>query len=228
MTMFLFSYRMPKDYVPGAGRCGGQMDVLVQERMGGDLIDMGRPTFESGVLGNAGPETALGGYSIVRAVDLEAALGLAEGCPALDEARRRGGRRDHPARRPLRLTATAAWPTGSSWGRDRVAVQKQHRRPGAGRRCPSSNRREGAGHGWNTTNGIGAPGKGPPAWFGPGPHGAADLDRVLHGDTRRPGGGDCASFHPPTTGRRSGHPPVDRQCVHHLVRCRHTHRFGIG
>jgi len=83
MTTFLFSYRMPKD-VPG------RSDVMDRwtswfEGMGGDLVDTGNPTLPSEVLGDAGPDSALGGYSIVRAADLDAAIALAEGCPALTE-----------------------------------------------------------------------------------------------------------------------------------------------
>jgi hypothetical protein len=82
MTAFLFSYRMPNGYVPG------RIDVMATwkswfEGMGEDLVEMGNPTFESRALGNTGSDTSLGGYSIVDANDLESALALAKGCPAL-------------------------------------------------------------------------------------------------------------------------------------------------
>jgi hypothetical protein len=36
-------------------------------------------------LGNCDAETALGGYSLIKADDLQAAVALAEGCPVLNE-----------------------------------------------------------------------------------------------------------------------------------------------
>jgi hypothetical protein len=52
--------------------------------MGASLVEQGLPVVESSSLGNCGAETRLGGYSLVSADDLEAALALAKGCPALE------------------------------------------------------------------------------------------------------------------------------------------------
>jgi hypothetical protein len=61
MATFFFSYRAPKGYT------------------------MGRPETMA-PLGDLGDDTKLGGYSIVTADDLEAALALARGCPILRES----------------------------------------------------------------------------------------------------------------------------------------------
>jgi len=48
------------------------------------VTDMGRPVFERGAVGNLDPRTTqLGGYSIITADDLEAAVTAAKGCPVL-------------------------------------------------------------------------------------------------------------------------------------------------
>jgi hypothetical protein len=85
MAKFLFSYRMRKAYVPGGPDAAGSWAAWFQE-MGASVIDRGNPTFESASLGDCGEDTMLGGYSLITADDLEAALALAKGCPALAES----------------------------------------------------------------------------------------------------------------------------------------------
>lgn len=51
--------------------------------MGDHLSALGKPGIESAAVGECGPGTQLGGYSLITADDLEAALALAKGCPAL-------------------------------------------------------------------------------------------------------------------------------------------------
>lgn len=86
MTTFLLTYRSAKDYVPG------DPDVIARwrtffEGLGESLEDTGNPIFARAALGNCDAETTvLGGYSFVRADDLEAAVALAKGCPALATA----------------------------------------------------------------------------------------------------------------------------------------------
>jgi hypothetical protein len=84
MTTFLFSYRMPTGYAPG------RPDALAAwrsffEGIGGDLLDMGNPVFESAAVGNCGPDTTLGGYSLVRADNLDDAVALAGASPGMTE-----------------------------------------------------------------------------------------------------------------------------------------------
>ena len=84
MPTFVFSYRMPKDFVPGRpGAIAAWTEWF--ESMGNSLSDPGNPVFESTEVGNCGDDTRLGGYTFVTAEDLEAAVGLAKGSPALGE-----------------------------------------------------------------------------------------------------------------------------------------------
>ena len=84
MTTFLFSYRMPQAYVPGRPEAAAAWAAWFQE-MGASVTDHGNPVFESASLGHCGEGTALGGYSLITADDLDAAIALAKGCPALAE-----------------------------------------------------------------------------------------------------------------------------------------------
>jgi hypothetical protein len=84
MPTFLFAYRMQKNYTPGRPGVMAAWNSWFQT-MGASLVDRGNPVFESSALGNCGPGTKLGGYSLINADDLEAALALAKGCPALPE-----------------------------------------------------------------------------------------------------------------------------------------------
>jgi hypothetical protein len=83
MTTFLFSYRMPTDYTPGnpdAAKAWGSFF----EGIGSQLVDVGNPTFESTSLGTCDSSTThLGGFSLVTADDLEAAVAMAKASPAV-------------------------------------------------------------------------------------------------------------------------------------------------
>jgi hypothetical protein len=55
------------------------------DSMGDQLVDLGNPVFNQASVGDCGSDTTeLGGYSIVRAADIEEALTLAKGCPNLE------------------------------------------------------------------------------------------------------------------------------------------------
>jgi len=84
MATFLFSYRVPTDYVPGRPEGIGAWTSWFAS-MGASVTDIGKPIFESSALGGLGDRTKPGGYSMITADDLEAALTLAKGCPALRE-----------------------------------------------------------------------------------------------------------------------------------------------
>jgi len=84
MTTFLFSYRMPKAFVPGRPDAVAAWAAWFEE-MGASVTDPGNPVFERASLGDCGEGTVLGGYSLITADDLDAALALAKGCPALAE-----------------------------------------------------------------------------------------------------------------------------------------------
>jgi hypothetical protein len=84
MTTFLFSYRTPKGYVPGGPDTVAAWTAWFEE-LGASVSDRGNPVFESVSLGPCGVDTRLGGYSLITAEDLDSALAMAKGCPALAE-----------------------------------------------------------------------------------------------------------------------------------------------
>jgi hypothetical protein len=83
MPTFVFTYRMPRDYVPGGPVTMSAWSSWF-DSMGGSLSDRGNPVFESTELGSCGEGTRLGGYSFVTADDLESAVALAKGSPAIE------------------------------------------------------------------------------------------------------------------------------------------------
>ena len=83
MATFVFAYRAPENNTAGSA------DALAAwaswfESMGDHIADIGKPVVEVSALGNVGAGTRLGGYSIVTADDLEAAVALAKGCPFVE------------------------------------------------------------------------------------------------------------------------------------------------
>jgi hypothetical protein len=53
--------------------------------MGDHLVVLGQPAIAQDSIGNCRPDsTVLGGYSIIQADDLDAAVAVAKGCPVLD------------------------------------------------------------------------------------------------------------------------------------------------
>jgi hypothetical protein len=79
----VLTYRTPPDDV-------GSPDALAAwdewfDSLGRSLIDRGNPVFARKTLGNCNAETTLGGYSLIKADDLQAAVALATGCPALNQ-----------------------------------------------------------------------------------------------------------------------------------------------
>jgi len=80
MATFVFTYRAPRNYTPGSPDSRAAWTAWF-ESMDGHLQDIGNPVFERRTAGATGPETVLGGYSLITADDLESALTLAEGCP---------------------------------------------------------------------------------------------------------------------------------------------------
>jgi hypothetical protein len=78
---FLFAYRVPKDYQPGAET--GRAWQAWFESLGSSRVDTGLAVVATRTLGSPDAGTRLGGYSLVEAADIEAAAALARGCPAL-------------------------------------------------------------------------------------------------------------------------------------------------
>jgi hypothetical protein len=87
MPTYIFAYRTTTAYAPTPESTAAWMGWF--EGMGDQLVELGKPTIDATAIGNCSSgETVLGGYSLVRADDLEAAVRVAKGCPQLD---RNGG-----------------------------------------------------------------------------------------------------------------------------------------
>ena len=82
MTKYVFSYRVPSDYVPGA-ETAGQWRAWFGG-MGSALVDVGHAVTNYASLGEVGGSGSRAvGYSVVSAEDMDGALALAKDCPAL-------------------------------------------------------------------------------------------------------------------------------------------------
>jgi hypothetical protein len=84
MPKFLFSYRMPEDYRLGRPDSIANRTAFFAA-LGDHVVDPGQPVSEIAELGHCWAGTRPGGYSLIYADDLEAAVTLAKGCPALAE-----------------------------------------------------------------------------------------------------------------------------------------------
>jgi hypothetical protein len=84
MAKFLFSYRAPADYTMSEPETMSAWTSWFAG-IGANVAEPGEPVSESAALGDAGAGTRLGGYSVVTADDLKAALALAQGCPLLSD-----------------------------------------------------------------------------------------------------------------------------------------------
>jgi YCII-related domain len=85
MATFVIVNRAPKQYTPSADALAAFNAWFA--RLGANLVDRGNPVFDSRTLGNTGDDTTLGGYTLITADDLEAAVALANDHPLL----RQGG-----------------------------------------------------------------------------------------------------------------------------------------
>jgi hypothetical protein len=92
--------------------------------LGDRVVDRGKPASETAEVGHCGAGTRLGGYSLISAEDLQSAVALAKGCPALAEgpASRSAcsGTRRRPAERPQVTGPAPAGPVTGSGARRRA------------------------------------------------------------------------------------------------------------
>ncbi len=81
MPSFVFTYRL----TPGYARTADSAEAWRSwfDGMDGHVADIGKPGLDAAALGNCGPGTQLGGYSLISAADLDEALALARDCPSL-------------------------------------------------------------------------------------------------------------------------------------------------
>ena len=84
MATYLLTYRAPANYTPGSAGTVAAWSAWF-DSLGASLADRGHPIFARGTLGNGATGTVLGGYSLLTADDLEAAMALAKGCPFLSD-----------------------------------------------------------------------------------------------------------------------------------------------
>jgi len=83
MPTFVFAYRRTPGSTPAPTPESTAAWKAWFDAMGDDLVDLGKPAAGAGALGDCGPATELGGYSVISAPDLDAALAVAKGCPQL-------------------------------------------------------------------------------------------------------------------------------------------------
>jgi YCII-related domain len=81
MPTFVLTHRAPAHYAPSAQSAAAWNAWF--ERLGSNLADRGNPVFARRSLGDCGSDTALGGYTLITADDLQSAVALANGCPVL-------------------------------------------------------------------------------------------------------------------------------------------------
>lgn len=82
MATYVLSYRNPTGYTPSAETQAQWWAWF--EGMGDALVNIGQPVGARSNIGNCDSDrTELGGYSLIDAPDLDAALTIANGCPHL-------------------------------------------------------------------------------------------------------------------------------------------------
>ncbi len=82
MARFLFVHHVPQDYKPGEPRNVAAWQAWF-DSMGASRVDPGSAVIETSSLGNLGEDTRIGGYLLITANDLDAALAVAKECPSL-------------------------------------------------------------------------------------------------------------------------------------------------
>jgi hypothetical protein len=85
MPTFVFTYRTAPDTTGTPESAEAWMSWF--RGIADHVADIGKPAIENSAVGNTGPGTRLGGYSLISAADLDEALALTKGCPSLS----RGG-----------------------------------------------------------------------------------------------------------------------------------------
>jgi hypothetical protein len=81
MPKYVFTYRSPLDAIESDPDSVAPW-IAWFGKIKDSVVDLGQPVSESRRVGNAAAET-LTGYSVIGADDLDAALAIAESCPAI-------------------------------------------------------------------------------------------------------------------------------------------------
>ena len=82
MPNFVFTYRTAPDTVRTPESAQAWRSWF--DGLGDHVAEIGKPGIDSGSVGDCGPGTTLGGYSLIAAADLDEALALAKNCPAVE------------------------------------------------------------------------------------------------------------------------------------------------
>ena len=83
MPKYLLSYRSAKNQDALADPAlNAAWDDFLNDHLAASVVEPGWPVFEPATLvGDTGPSTQLGGYSVITADDIDAALEIAKHCP---------------------------------------------------------------------------------------------------------------------------------------------------
>src|SRR5260370_40446217 len=81
MSAYLSTSRAPDAYAPSADTFDAW--AAWQLKLGARLKDRGNVAFAAAAVGAGPADTNLGGYSLIRATSLDAAVDMARGCPIL-------------------------------------------------------------------------------------------------------------------------------------------------
>jgi hypothetical protein len=82
MANYVFSFRVPSDYVPHAGTAAEWQAWF--GGMGSALVDVGNAVTDYASLGEVGgSDSRMVAYSVVSADDIDSALALAKDCPVM-------------------------------------------------------------------------------------------------------------------------------------------------
>ena len=82
MAKYVFSFRVPSDYAPGAGTAAEWQAWF--GGLGSALVDVGHAVTDYASLGEVGGSgSRMIGYSVVSAEDMDSAVALAKDCPVL-------------------------------------------------------------------------------------------------------------------------------------------------
>jgi hypothetical protein len=82
MTKYVFSFRVPSDYAPGAGTAAEWQAWF--GGLGAALVDVGNAVTDYASLGDVGgSDSRMVAYSVVSAGDMDSAVALARDCPVM-------------------------------------------------------------------------------------------------------------------------------------------------
>ena len=82
MSNYVFVYRVPRGFTPGDPDATAAWTAWFQG-ISDHVVELGKPVFTRHEVGAAPGDTQLGGYSLISAADLDEAVRLSDGCPAL-------------------------------------------------------------------------------------------------------------------------------------------------